>query len=88
MPPQAVLAQRGERGHLGLGFLDLVLAEVADPGGEGLAHGVRGMRLADRHQRDVLGAAAGARRRPGDAVPDGGHAVGDHFAGFNALMRA
>ena len=28
---------------------------------------------------DVAGGPRGAFRRPGDALPDGGHAVGDHF---------
>ena len=88
MPAQALGAQGGEGGDLALRLLDLVLAEVAEPGRERVADGLGGMRLAHRHQRHVLGAAAGARRRPGDAVPDGVDAVGDHFCGFNALMRA
>ena len=30
-------------------------------------------------RRDVRGARRGAIRRPGDPLPDGGHALGDHF---------
>ena len=68
-----------------LGFLHPVLTELPEPGGESLAHGLGGKRLAYGHEGDVLGPASRARRRPGDALPNGGHAVGDHFfAGLSA----
>ena len=53
------------------------------PGGKGRAHGLRRVRLADRDESDVARRARGAFRRPGDPLPDGGHAVRDHF--FMAL---
>jgi hypothetical protein len=76
-------ARRSSRGRdLAFGFLDLVLAEVAEAGGEGLAHCLRGLGLADGDERDVVGRAPGARRRPGDALPYGGDAAGDHVTSW------
>ena len=34
----------------------------------------------------AVGFAAGAGRRPGDPLPDGGDTVGDHFFGLSAPM--
>ena len=70
-----------ERRDLGLGLLDLVLAEVPQPGGEGLAHLFGGMGLGHGHERDLVVPATRAGGRPGDPLPDGGHAVSDHFLG-------
>ena len=83
MPARPDAAQVGGRRDLRLGLLDPVLAEVAHAGGEGRAHGLRRVRLADRDERHVRGRARRALRRPGDALPDGGHALRDHF--FRAL---
>ena len=83
MPAQARLAQVGDGRDLRLRLLDPVLAEVPHARGESLAHGLRWVRLADRDESDVARTASGAFRRPGDALPDGGHAVRDHF--FMAL---
>ena len=72
-------ARSAERLDLGLGLLHAVLAEVAHAGREGLAHGRRGVRLAHRDEGDLAGGPRRALRRPGDALPDGGHAIRDHF---------
>ncbi len=64
-------------------LLHPVLPEVPDAGGEGGAHRVGGVRLADGHEGDLARRSRRALRRPGDPLPDGGHAVRDHF--FMAL---
>src|SRR6266704_442227 len=87
VPAQALGGEVGERGRLALGFLDAVLADVAHAGGERLAHGFGRMGLAHGHEGDLARRTAGPRRRPGDALPDGGHAVGDHFLGLSACSR-
>ena len=87
MPAQALRPQVGQRRRLAFRLLDAVLADVPDAGGEGLPHRFRRMGLGHRHQRHVAGRAADPRRRPGDALPDGGHAVGDHFLGLSACSR-
>ena len=86
MPAQTARGEVLERPDLPLRFLHLVLAEVDEPRLERLAHGGRRKGLADRDERHVLGRPARAGRRPGDALPDGGDATGDHFLGLSAVI--
>ena len=87
VPAQPRRVQVGQGGHLRLRLLHAVLAEVAQPRREGLADAFGRVRLAHGHQRDLRGLAAGAGGRPGDALPDGSHAFGDHFFGFSACSK-
>ena len=82
VPAQAGRAQVVQSDDLAFGFLDLVLAEVAEAGGEGLAHRFRGLGLADRDEGDLVGRTPGTRRRPGDLLPNGGDAAGDHVTSW------
>ena len=83
VPAKARGGEVGGGRDLGLRLLHAVLPEVAHAGGEGGPHRVGGMGLADRDQGDVARRTRRAIRRPGDPLPDGGHAVRDHF--FMAL---
>ena len=87
VPAQPLRSEVGQGGDLALRLLDPVLADVTDAGRERLAHGLRRMRLAHGHEGHLARRPADSRRRPGDAVPDGGHAVGDHFLGLSACSR-
>ena len=78
--PAQARPRRGRRGRdLRLGLLDPVLAEVAHAGGEGLANGAPGWVLLTATRVTSPAGARRALRRPGDALPDGGDAIGDHF---------
>ena len=82
MEAGAGLAQVLERRYLRLGFLDLVLAELAQPGGERLAYGCGGEGLAHGHELDLRRLATRPRRRPFDPVADVGEALPHHFLGL------
>ena len=53
---------------MGLGLLHTILAEHQLTGRQGGIDSRCGLGLADRHQRDVVGFAPGARGRSGDAI--------------------
>ena len=86
MPQEPGLSKVGEGRGLRFGLLDPVLTEGADARGEGLADRLRPLGLAHRDEGDGRGVAAGPGRRPGDPLPDGSDAVGDHFFGLSAPM--
>ena len=86
MESGTLLPQVSKGQDLPVSLLDLVLAEVAESSLEARADSVGANRLADGHEGYVLDAAAGAGRRSGDSLPNGGHAVSDHFFGLRAAM--
>ena len=57
-------------GYLLFGLLHAVLAEVFEPGGDGLADERGRVRLADGDERDLFGRAPRASRRTPDAPQD------------------
>ena len=59
------------------GILDAVFAEMELAGGERGLHGFDRVGLGNRHQGDILGAAAGADSGGGDAVEHGTERAGD-----------
>ena len=66
---QRVACEVGGGRDLRLRLLDPVLPEVAHAGGEGSAHRLRGMRLADGDEGDVAGRARKRAPPPGRSAP-------------------
>lgn len=87
MPLEAQLSQFLELGDLWGRLLDTILAEKAQARLKRLLDCGSRMGLADGQKRNLLRLSTGARRRPGDPLPNGGDAVGDHFF-FRACTRA
>jgi len=70
--------------RLGVPFecADPHIAEIAQPGRKGLAHGRGREHLGNGDQADRLDHSPRARRRPSDSVADGGNALPHHFLGL------
>ncbi len=70
----------GEGERLLLPLLHAVFAEESHPGGVGLKNGLGGVRLGDRHQRDLGLQAVGAAAGLGDLLANAGEVCGQRHA--------